>query len=78
MDRNGIGISILSLTQPGIEGVTDSRQAVELARKMNDHAARTIGRRSVGPTPGDCSGSLNERPVGARACFDLRRSVEST
>lgn len=39
MDRNGIGISILSLTQPGIEGVTDTRQAVDLARRMNDHAA---------------------------------------
>jgi len=42
MDRNGIGISILSLTQQGIEGLTDTGQAVDLARKMNDHAAENL------------------------------------
>ena len=42
MDKNGIGISILSLTQPGIEGVTDAGEAVELARRMNDHAAEKL------------------------------------
>lgn len=42
MDRNGIGVSILSLTQPGIEGVTDPREAVDLARRMNDHAAEHL------------------------------------
>ncbi|MEV1170450.1 amidohydrolase family protein [Nonomuraea sp. NPDC049784] len=42
MDRNGIGISILSLTQPGIEGITDSRKAVDMARRMNDHAAENL------------------------------------
>ncbi|GAA2331970.1 amidohydrolase family protein [Streptomyces violaceusniger] len=42
MDRNGIGISILSLTQPGIEGVTDTKQAIDLARRMNDHAAENL------------------------------------
>ncbi len=42
MDRNGIGVSILSLTQPGIEGITDSRKAVEMARRMNDHAAEKL------------------------------------
>ncbi|MDF2695284.1 MAG: 2-amino-3-carboxymuconate-6-semialdehyde decarboxylase [Labilithrix sp.] len=42
MDRNGIGVSILSLTQPGIEGMTDAREAVEMARRMNDHAAEKL------------------------------------
>lgn len=42
MDRNGIGLSILSLTQPGIEGITDSRKAVEMARRMNDHSAERV------------------------------------
>ncbi|PJZ00669.1 amidohydrolase family protein [Bacillus vallismortis] len=39
MDRNGIQTSILSLTQPGIEGITDPERAVKLAKQMNDHAA---------------------------------------
>ncbi|MEC1652575.1 amidohydrolase family protein [Bacillus vallismortis] len=39
MDRNGIRTSILSLTQPGIEGITDPERAVKLAKQMNDHAA---------------------------------------
>lgn len=42
MDRNGIGVSILSLTQPGIEGITDGRKAVDMARRMNDHAAKKL------------------------------------
>ncbi|MCF6475756.1 amidohydrolase [Nonomuraea sp. MG754425] len=42
MDRNGIGIDILSLTQPGIEGITDAGQAVDMARRMNDHAAEKL------------------------------------
>ncbi|SDQ16451.1 amidohydrolase family protein [Actinopolyspora saharensis] len=44
MDRNGIGVSILSLTQPGIEGVTDTGKAVDLARRMNDQAAELVAR----------------------------------
>lgn len=42
MDRNGIGVSILSLTQPGIEGLTGGRKAVEMARRMNDYAAKKL------------------------------------
>jgi gamma-resorcylate decarboxylase len=39
MDRNGIEISILSLTQPGIEQITGPRKAIEMAERMNDYAA---------------------------------------
>lgn len=42
MDRNGIGISILSLTQPGIEGILDTRAAIDAARKANDYAATEL------------------------------------
>lgn len=42
MDRNGIGVSILSLTQPGIEGIPDAEKAVEMARRMNDHCAENL------------------------------------
>jgi gamma-resorcylate decarboxylase len=42
MDRCGIDISILSLTQPGIEGIANAKQAIEMARKMNDHVANKL------------------------------------
>jgi len=42
MDRNGIVIGILSLTTPGIEGLTDARTAADTARKMNDQAAEKL------------------------------------
>jgi gamma-resorcylate decarboxylase len=47
MDRNGIGVSVLSLTQPGIEGITDARTAVDTAKRLNDYAAKElVGRHS--------------------------------
>ncbi|MGW4092689.1 amidohydrolase family protein [Nocardia sp. NPDC004750] len=42
MDRHGIDIQVLSLTAPGIQGVTDARQAVTDARLANDHLADVI------------------------------------
>jgi 2,3-dihydroxybenzoate decarboxylase len=42
MDRNGIAIDILSLTQPGIEGMTDTKLAVDTAKRMNDFAAEQL------------------------------------
>src|SRR5690349_11724364 len=42
MDRCGIDISILSLTQPGIEGIANAKQAIEMARRMNDHVANKL------------------------------------
>lgn len=42
MDRNGIGVSILSLTQPGIEGITDTRTAIDTAKRLNDYAAKEL------------------------------------
>jgi predicted TIM-barrel fold metal-dependent hydrolase len=40
MDRSGIATTIVSLTSPGVQGVLDSRQAVELAREANDAVRR--------------------------------------
>jgi hypothetical protein len=34
MDRNGIAIYIISLTQPGIEGIPDAAKAVYIAKTM--------------------------------------------
>jgi 2,3-dihydroxybenzoate decarboxylase len=39
MDRCGIELMVLSLTQPGIQGISDARVAVETARRMNDELA---------------------------------------
>ena len=58
----GMTSPMSSLTQPGIEGVTDSRAVVELARKMNDHAAKTIGRSSAGPT----RATVQDHPAGGQ------------
>jgi gamma-resorcylate decarboxylase len=42
MDNTGIEISILSLTQPGIEGITDTRSAIDTAKRLNDYAAEKL------------------------------------
>ncbi|MGF6884804.1 putative TIM-barrel fold metal-dependent hydrolase [Nocardia sp. GAS34] len=42
MDRTGIDVSILSLTQPGIEAITDTQLAIDTAARMNDHAAEKL------------------------------------
>ena len=39
MDETGIEITILSLIQPGIEGILDTRKAIDTAKQMNDHQA---------------------------------------
>ena len=44
MDAAGISISVLSLTQPGIQGIQDSRTAIDVARRMNDYAAEILAR----------------------------------
>ena len=44
MDRNGIGVSILSLTQPGIEGITDAM----LSQRLKELEAEGLVSRAVG------------------------------
>ncbi|MDD9150790.1 amidohydrolase family protein [Sporolactobacillus sp. CQH2019] len=44
MDRNGIGTMILSPSPPGPEMVTDAGRSVDLARRMNDHAANLVAK----------------------------------
>ncbi|CAG8999904.1 MAG: hypothetical protein CENE_01887 [Candidatus Celerinatantimonas neptuna] len=39
MESSGIGQSILSLTQPGIEGFCDTQKATEMATRTNDYIA---------------------------------------
>lgn len=42
MDKNGIETYIMSLTQPGIEGITDTQKAIEIARQSNDYCAKYL------------------------------------
>ncbi|MFJ9779153.1 amidohydrolase family protein [Amycolatopsis sp. NPDC101161] len=42
MDEHGIDVQVLSLTAPGIQGLTDARQAVADARLANDHLAGVL------------------------------------
>jgi gamma-resorcylate decarboxylase len=45
MDKNDIDINILSLTQPGVEAILDTKTAIDTARKMNDEvAAKRVGK----------------------------------
>ena len=39
MDATGIDRTIISLTQPGIEGIFETKKAIDAARKTNDHLA---------------------------------------
>ncbi len=42
MDRCGIETMVLSLTQPGIQGIPDRAMAVETAKRMNDDLAKIL------------------------------------
>ena len=44
MDKYGIDLQVLSLTVPGIQGVTDAEQAVIDARASNDYLADIVAR----------------------------------
>src|SRR6185437_7173040 len=44
MESTGIEFAILSLNSPGIQAVLDTRQAINLAKKANDHLAEAVAR----------------------------------
>jgi gamma-resorcylate decarboxylase len=44
MDRGGIEVCIVSLVGPGIQAIPNSNQAVEVARRANDHLAESIAK----------------------------------
>ncbi|HET6179631.1 MAG TPA: amidohydrolase family protein [Candidatus Sulfotelmatobacter sp.] len=46
MDRGGLEVCILSLVGPGIQAIPNSAQAVEVARRANDHLAENIAKNS--------------------------------
>ena len=44
MDRGGVEVCIVSLVGPGIQAIQKPKQAVETARKANDHLAENIAK----------------------------------
>jgi len=44
MDRGGVGLCILSLTAPGIQGIPKIQDAISVAQKANDHLAEQIAK----------------------------------
>jgi gamma-resorcylate decarboxylase len=45
MDKHGIEMMILSLNSPAIQSITDTRRAIEVARKANDILAEEVRKR---------------------------------
>lgn len=45
MDKTGIKMMVLSVTTPGVQGVSDSREAIRLAHSANDFLAREVQKR---------------------------------
>jgi 2,3-dihydroxybenzoate decarboxylase len=45
MDKAGIEMMVLSVTTPGVQGVSDSREAIRLAHSANDFLAREVQKR---------------------------------
>jgi 2,3-dihydroxybenzoate decarboxylase len=44
MDRSGIETMVLSLSQPGVQGITDRVAAVDIASRLNDELAEVVSR----------------------------------
>jgi len=44
MDKSGIEFAILSLNAPAIQAILDTRKAIEVARRANDHLASAVAR----------------------------------
>jgi 2,3-dihydroxybenzoate decarboxylase len=74
MDKAGIGATIVSLTQPGIEGITDPGKAVEIAKKTNDHIANFFVKNAPGRLFGFAAVPLQD--PGA-AADELERAVKT-
>lgn len=45
MDKTGIEMMVLSVTTPGVQGVSDSREPIRLAHSANDFLAREVQKR---------------------------------
>jgi 2,3-dihydroxybenzoate decarboxylase len=72
MDANGVELSILSHTVPGVQGIVDSAEAVAAARDVNDYLAERVVARHPGRFAGFASVPLQDPAAAAR---ELERAV---
>jgi 2,3-dihydroxybenzoate decarboxylase len=72
MDKTGIEFAILSLNAPGIQAILETRRAIDLAKKANDHMAEAVSRHP------DRFAAFAALPMQdpAAAAAELRRSVQ--
>lgn len=73
MDEAAIGQSILSLTQPGIEGILDTKKAIDTAKKTNDHIADFFVKNGQGRLHGFAAVALQNPKAAAD---ELERAVK--
>ncbi len=73
MDTTGIQTTIISLTQPGVEGITDTKKAIDIARKMNDHIADFFVKANPGRFLGFAAVPLQDPDAAAK---ELERAVK--
>jgi gamma-resorcylate decarboxylase len=73
MDATGIEMTILSLTQPGVEGITNTKAAIDMAKRMNDHLANFFVKANPGRFLGFAAVPLQDPAAAAR---ELERAVK--
>jgi predicted TIM-barrel fold metal-dependent hydrolase len=73
MDATGIETAILSLTQPGIEGIPEKKKAIDTAKRMNDHIKEFFVANNPGRLLGFAAVPLQD-PKAAAA--ELERAVK--
>ena len=73
MDATGIETTILSLTQPGIEGILEKDKAIDTAKRMNDHMADFFVANNPGRFLGFAAVPLQDPKAAAE---ELERAVK--
>ena len=73
MDATGIETTILSLTQPGVEGITQAKCAIDMAKKMNDYMANVFVKNNPGHFLGFATVPLQDPAAAAK---ELERAVK--
>jgi gamma-resorcylate decarboxylase len=74
MDKAGIGATIVSLTQPGIEAILDKDKAVEMSKRTNDHIANFFVKNAPGRLYGFAAVAMQDPRAAAD---ELERAVKT-
>lgn len=73
MDECGVDIQVLSMTEPGIQGIIDSNEAIDESKRINEHIAKYF----IEPNPDRFAGLAVVPLQNPRAAADeLERAVK--